>query len=38
MFVPGTGRNGVLNSHPEVVTLITSYCWHSSVAFALSFI
>jgi hypothetical protein len=24
MFVPGTGRNGVLNSHPEVVTLITN--------------
>jgi len=23
MFLPGTGRNGILNSHPEIITLIT---------------
>jgi hypothetical protein len=23
MFIPGTGRNGVLNSHPEIINLIT---------------
>jgi hypothetical protein len=23
MFLPGTGRNGILNSHPEIVALIS---------------